>query len=259
MYCAYLKTDNQWNISYSQTEAINHHDSIVIFDEKPTDEQILEAIQEQEPNLFVSFMGNGPVIVTDRPYVHTLRNGLLQETLKEHTEVYVGYIAHTTTSRKIKSRDFYIVTDRWTNGYSYENIVFEKVKDQDYLLARVDVATWTLIKNKIDQKNQKNKERRQNELVTFNEIRSHVFGLRTGSFYMSKPTPGDLVTAILANDFYKGKDETNSRLKEVAIKWLKHPEENEARFLENNWATEEQIEFIVKRFKTIVKTRGKKK
>lgn len=258
MYCAYLKNDNQWKISYSQAEIIDHPDSLVIFDEKPTDEQILEAIQEQEPNLFVSFMGNGPVIVTDKPYVYTLRNGLLQEALKEHTEVYVGYIAHTLVSRKIKSRDVYIVIDRWSTD-SYENIVFEQVEDQTCFLARIDADTWNLIKNKVEHKKQKDKEKRQNKLVTFNEIRSYIFRFHTGSFYMSKPTPGDLVTAILANDFYKGKDETNSRLKEVAIKWLKHPEENEARFLENNWATEEQIEFIVKRFKTAVKAKGKKK
>lgn len=245
MYCAWLRTGNKWRMTHNASDVAKHEEDVIIVERQEDRNDAFLEMQAKDPDKHITSNYN-ECIVTDHPCFKFMDDEAMYK-LEECGAICVLQIPYFV-SHSYNNRSYHIAG---INSKRRDGAIAEKI-DNDHWLVTMDYKLWEIANKKVDKLRAKRAKNAENAKVTHPEVKAMLQSLaKRCGFQFGNPDLHEITVAILANDFYNRADDTDSQLKPLAEKWLKFNDENSKRFLEANWLTEQELTFLVDRFKKI--------
>jgi hypothetical protein len=253
MYSAYLRTGDIWKRETNASKILEHDGECVMCDTKEDEADVGLTLAGMEPNRHVSPAHNTThgfawdYMVTDDPYYPTITDAAI-ETLEKTGKIIVGHMSHDWVHHNNKNRVYYIAG---LNAKQQDGIIAEQDEDGIWILTQ-NMELWTIANKKVDKLRHKRKVAVETAKVTHPEVvrLGYSLGYSCG-FQFGNSGTSNLIGGILIHDQYKGQEETDKKIMELAQKWVKYKKENSLKFLEKKWLTVDEIRFLNLRFKKI--------
>lgn len=246
MYCAWLRTGNKWRITYNASDVAKHEEDVIIVERREDTNDALLEMQARDPDKHTIEINHNEYMVTDHPCFKVIDDEAMYK-LEECGAICVLRVPFFV-SHNHGDRSYHIAG---INAKRRDGAIAEKI-DNDHWLVTMDHKLWEIANKKVDKLRAKRAKKAEDAKVTHPEVKAMLQSLaRRCGFQFGNPDLHEITVAILANDFYNRTDDTDSQLKPLAEKWLKFNDENSKRFLEANWLTEQELTFLIDRFKKI--------
>jgi len=254
MYSAYLRTGDIWKRETDASKILAHDGECVMCDTKEDEADIGLTLAGMEPERHVSPAYSQSVgfacyefVVTDDPYFPTITDDAI-ETLEKTGKIIVGSMSHDWVHHSNKNRVYYIAG---LNAKQRDGVIAEQDEDNIWTLTQ-NMELWTIANKKVDKLRHKRKVAVETAKVTHPEVvrLGYHLGYSCG-FQFGNSGTSNLIGGILIHDQYKGQEETDKKIMELAQKWVKYKKENSLKFLEKKWLTVDEIRFLNLRFKKI--------